>query len=140
MIAQVTDAVASLKSDAATCAAALASATATLATQARQRAEGLVDTAVRAGRIASKDTDTRGFWVDALIRDETKTVKALDALAINPVLARLTHGGDGDGKDTQANISAQQEQKLAAVRAANPAADFATAYAKAKAENSSLFV
>jgi len=108
-----------------------------LATQARQRAESLVDGAVRAGRIPAKDTESRGFWVDALIRDEAKAVKALDALPINPVLARLVPGADTATEP--ASLIARQEQKLAAVRAAHPAADFGTIYAKAKAEAPDLF-
>jgi phage I-like protein len=108
-----------------------------MATQARHRAEAHVDAAVRAGRLPAKDTDTRGFWVDALLRDETKAVKALEFLTINPVLARLTTGTDDT--TTPASLITRQEQKLAAIRAAHPSADFQTIYAKAKAESPDLF-
>ena len=64
-------------------------------------------------------------------------MKALDALPINPVLARLTGGTDEAANP--ASLLTRQEQKLAAVRAAHPAADFSTIYAKAKAESPDLF-
>ncbi len=130
LVAQITRSVASLKSE-------ISDLKSSLAAQARQRAESLVDAAVRAGRLAAKDADARGFWVDALIRDEAKAVKALDALAINPVLARLVT--DGESATAPASLYARQEQKLAAVRAAHPCADFQTIYAKAKAESPDLF-
>ena len=130
MVAQVTRSVSGLKGQ-------IADLKATQATQARQRAEGLVDGAVRAGRIAAKDADSRAFWVEAVLRDEGKAVKALDALPVNPVLARLTTGAEEPGQ--VGSLLVRQEQKLAAVRAANPGADFAAVYAKAKAEEPGLF-
>lgn len=130
LVSQVSRTVGSLKSE-------LSDLKSTIATQARQRAEAMVDAAVHAGRLPAKDTDARGFWVDALIRDEAKAVKALDALAVNPVLARLTPGGDPVADP--ANLTTRQEQKLAAVRASNPGADFQAIYAKAKAEAPELF-
>ena len=130
LVTQVSRSVGSLKSE-------ITDLKSTLATQARQRAESLVDAAVRAGRLPAKDTDARGFWVDALLRDEAKAVKALDALTINPVLARLTPGHEDAANPS--NLIKRQEQKLAAVRAAHPSADFQTIYAKAKAEAPELF-
>ena len=130
LVSQVSRSVSALKSQ-------VSDLQANLATQARQRAESLVDAAVHAGRLPAKDTDARGFWVDALIRDEAKAVKALDALAVNPVLARLTPGGDPAADPS--HLITRQEQKLAAVRAANPGADFPSIYAKAKAESPELF-
>jgi len=130
LVSQVSRSVSALKSQ-------VSDLQASLATQARQRAESLVDAAVHAGRLPAKDTDARGFWVDALIRDEAKAVKALDALAVNPVLARLTPGGDPAADPS--HLITRQEQKLAAVRAANPGADFPSIYAKAKAESPELF-
>ncbi len=130
LVSQVSRSVSALKSQ-------VSDLQASLATQARQRAESLVDAAVHAGRLPAKDTDARGFWVDALIRDEAKAVKALDALAVNPVLARLIPGGDPAADPS--NLITRQEQKLAAVRAANPGADFPAIYAKAKAESPDLF-
>ena len=130
LVSQVSRSVSALKSQ-------VSDLQASIATQARQRAESLVDAAVHAGRLPAKDTDARGFWVDALIRDEAKAVKALDALTINPVLARLTPGHEDAANP--ANLITRQEQKLAAVRAAHPSADFQTIYAKAKAEAPELF-
>ncbi len=130
LVAQLTTSVGALKSE-------ISNLKSSLATQARQRADAFVDGAVRAGRIAAKDTDTRGFWAEAILRDESKAVKALDALPINPVLARLTGGTDEAANP--ASLLTRQEQKLAAVRAAHPAADFSTIYAKAKAESPDLF-
>jgi phage I-like protein len=130
LVSQVSRSVGSLKSE-------ISDLKSSLATQARQRAESLVDAAVQAGRLPAKDVDARGFWVDALVRDEAKAVKALDALPINPVLARLVTGGDSAAAPAQ--LITRQEQKLAAVRAANPGADFPTIYAKAKAEAPELF-
>ena len=130
LVTQVSRSVSALKSQ-------VSDLQASLTTQARQRAEALVDAAVRAGRLSAKDTDARGFWVDAILRDEAKAVKALDALTINPVLARLTPGHEVAANP--ANLITRQEQKLAAVRAAHPSADFQTIYAKAKAEAPELF-
>jgi phage I-like protein len=130
LVTQVSRSVSALKSQ-------VSDLQASIATQARQRAESLVDAAVRAGRLPAKGTDARGFWVDALLRDEAKAVKALDALTINPVLARLTPGHEDAANP--ANLITRQEQKLAAVRAAHPSADFQTIYAKAKAEAPELF-
>ena len=130
LVTQVSRSVSALKSQ-------VSDLQASLTTQARQRAEALVDAAVRAGRLPAKDTDARGFWVDAILRDEAKAVKALDALTINPVLARLTPGHEDAANP--ANLITRQEQKLAAVRAAHPSADFQTIYAKAKAEAPDLF-
>ena len=130
LVTQVSRSVSALKSQ-------VSDLQASLTTQARQRAEALVDAAVRAGRLPAKDTDARGFWVDAILRDEAKAVKALDALTINPVLARLTPGHEVAANP--ANLITRQEQKLAAVRAAHPSADFQTIYAKAKAEAPELF-
>ena len=131
LVTQVSRSVSALKSQ-------VSDLQASLTTQARQRAEALVDAAVRAGRLPAKDTDARGFWVDAILRDEAKAVKALDALTINPVLARLTPGHEVAANP--ANLITRQEQKLAAVRAAHPSADFQTIYAKAKAEAPELFI
>ncbi|MCX6939714.1 MAG: hypothetical protein NTX09_03070 [Verrucomicrobia bacterium] len=130
LVAQVTRSVAALKSE-------ISNLQSSLATHARQRAESVVDTAVRAGRLAAKDADSRSFWIDAVLRDEAKAVKALDALPVNPVLARLTTGTDTAA--SPASLITRQEQKLAAVRATHPAADFQTIYAKAKADSPDLF-
>lgn len=73
----------------------------------------------------------------AILRDESKAVKALDALPVNPVLTRLISGTEDPANP--ASLLARQEQKLAAVRAAHPTADFSTLYAKAKAESPELF-
>ena len=50
---------------------------------------------------------------------------------------RLTPGHEDAANP--ANLITRQEQKLAAVRAAHPSADFQTIYAKAKAEAPELF-
>ena len=91
LVSQVSRSVSALKSQ-------VSDLQASIATQARQRAESLVDAAVHAGRLPAKDTDARGFWVDALIRDEAKAVKALDALAVNPVLARISEFTNPSGE------------------------------------------
>ena len=130
IVTQLTASVGVLKSE-------ISNLKSSLATQARARAETFVDAAVRAGRLAAKDADTRGFWIDAILRDESKAVKALDALPVNPVLARLT--GGAEDATSPVSLLTRQEQKLAAVRAAHPAADFPTIYAKAKAESPDLF-
>ena len=67
LVTQVTRSVGSLKSE-------ISDLKSSIATHARQRAESFVDTAVRAGRIAAKDSDTRGFWADAILRDESKAI------------------------------------------------------------------
>ena len=57
--------------------------------------------------------------------------------SFNPVLARLTTGTDDT--TTPASLITRQEQKLAAIRATHPSADFQSIYAKAKAESPDLF-
>ena len=101
------------------------------------RATSQVEAAVNAGRIAPADEDAKGFWQDALIRDEAKAVKALDALPINPVLAKVT-GGD-DPQSGLLDKMSLQKKKLAEVQAANPQADFQTVFAKAQTESPDLF-
>ena len=103
----------------------------------KARAASHVEAAVNAGRIAPKDEDAKAFWQDALIRDEAKAVKALEALPVNPVLAKVTDGDDP--KSGLLDKMALQKKKLAEVQAANPAADFQTIFAKAQAEAPDLF-
>ncbi|MDG1302318.1 MAG: phage protease, partial [Opitutae bacterium] len=107
----------------------------TAAVQAR--ANTLVETAVQAGRIAPKDEDTKSFWLESLIRDEAKAVKALEALPSNPVLATVTAGEDP--KHGLLDKMSLQTKKLAEVQAANPQADFQTVFAKAQTEAPDLF-
>ena len=103
----------------------------------KARAKSLIESAVNAGRIAPKDEDAKAFWQDALIRDEAKAVKTLEALPVNPVLAKVT-----EGDDTKSGLLDKmhlQQKKLAEVQAANPQADFQTIFAKAQAEAPDLF-
>ena len=103
----------------------------------KARAASHVEAAVNAGRIAPKDDDAKAFWQDALIRDEAKAVKALDALPVNPVLAKVT-----DGEDPKSGLLDKmqlQQKKLSEVQAAHPGADFQTIFAKAQAEAPDLF-
>lgn len=107
------------------------------ANAAQARAQSHIDQAVNAGRIAPADESTKAFWLDSLIRDEPSAIKALESLPANPVLAKVT-----DGADPRAGAldqMKQQQQKLAAVRAANPTADFQTIFAKAQSEAPDLF-
>ncbi len=103
----------------------------------KARATSQVEAAVNAGRIAPADTDTRTFWQDALIRDEAKAVKALEALPVNPVLAKVTDGDDP--KSGLLDKMQLQQKKLAEVQAAHPGADFQTVFAKAQSEAPDLF-
>jgi hypothetical protein len=101
------------------------------------RATSQIEAAVKAGRLAPADTDAKAFWQDALIRDEAKAVKALEALPINPVLAKVTDGDDP--KNGLLDKMHLQQKKLAEVSAANPQADFQTIFAKAQTEAPDLF-
>ncbi len=132
LVAQLTRSVGTLKSE-------ISDLRSSLATQARQRAEAHLATAIKAGRIPAKDTDSHAFWTDALLRDEAKAIKALEALPENPALARVVPEGT-DTPAGSASLLVRQEQKLAAVRAAHPGADFSTIYAKAKSESPELFI
>jgi phage I-like protein len=131
LVSQVTRSVGSLKSQ-------VTDLQSTIATQARQRAEAHLATAIKAGRVAAKDADAHAFWTDALLRDEAKAIKALESLPAASVLDRIVPAGT-DAPTGPASVLARQEQKLAAVRAAHPSADFQTIYAKAKAEAPELF-
>src|SRR5690606_7308803 len=55
----------------------------------RAKAEARVDAAIQVGRIAPKDDTAKGFWVDALVRDEEKAAQALEALPVNPAFATI---------------------------------------------------
>ena len=101
------------------------------------RATSQIEAAVNAGRIAPADTDAKSFWLESLIRDEAKAVKALEALPSHPVLATVTAG-----EDAQSGLLDKmtlQTKKLAEVHAANPQADFQTVFAKAQTESPDLF-
>jgi phage I-like protein len=101
------------------------------------RASSQIEAAVNAGRIAPADTDAKSFWLESLIRDEAKAVKALEALPSHPVLATVTAG-----EDAQSGLldkMSLQTKKLAEVHAANPQADFQTVFAKAQTESPDLF-
>jgi len=101
------------------------------------RATSQIEAAVNAGRIAPADTDAKSFWLESLIRDEAKAVKALEALPSHPVLATVTAG-----EDAQSGLLDKmtlQTKKLAEVQAANPQADFQTVFAKAQTEAPDLF-
>ena len=101
------------------------------------RATSHVEAAVKAGRLAPADEDAKAFWQDALIRDEPKAVKALEALPTNPVLETVTTGADT--KTGAISKMSLQQKKLAEVHAANPQADFQTVFAKAQTESPDLF-
>jgi len=103
----------------------------------KARAESLVETAVKAGRLAPADSEAKSFWLDALIRDEAKAVKALEALPVNPVLQSVT--GGSDPKAGALDKMEQQKKALATVQAANPGAPFDVVFSKAQAENPGLF-
>ena len=103
----------------------------------KARAASHVEAAVNAGRIAPKDEDAKAFWQEALIRDEAKAVKALEALPVNPILAKVTDGDDP--KSGLLDKMQLQQKKLAEVSAASPGADFQTVFAKAQSEAPDLF-
>lgn len=103
----------------------------------KAHAESLIESAVNAGRIAPKDEDAKAFWQDALIRDEAKAVKALEALPVNPVLAKVTE--DDDPKSGLLDKMQLQQKKLAEVQAGNPQANFQTIFSKAQSEAPDLF-
>ena len=101
------------------------------------RATSHVEAAVKAGRLAPADKEAKSFWQDALIRDEPKAVKAIEALPINPVLAKVTDGDDP--KSGLLDKMQLQQKKLAEIQAANPQADFQAVFAKAQTESPDLF-
>jgi phage I-like protein len=103
----------------------------------KARATSQVDTAIKAGRIAPSDADAKTFWTESLLRNEARAVKALEALPINPVLAKVTDGDDP--KNGLLDKMQLQKKKLAEVSAANPQADFQAVFAKAQTEAPDLF-
>jgi phage I-like protein len=131
LVAQVTASAGSLRSE-------IAALKTSLETQAHQRADASVEAAIKAGRLPAKDADARAFWVEALLRDEPRAIKALEALPAPAVLGRVLPQA-GEHPSGPASALSRQEQKIAAIRAAYPSADFATIYAKAKAEDPDLF-
>jgi len=102
----------------------------------KARAAAHVEAAVTAGRIAP-NADTKTFWQESLIRDEPAALKALEALPINPVLAKVTDGDDP--KNGLLDKMSLQQKKLAEVQAAHPGADFQTIFAKAQTEAPDIF-
>lgn len=102
-----------------------------------KRAEAALVDAINAGRIFPGDTSTKAFWLSALLRDRESAVNALEALPVNPVLAKVT---DGDAPKSGLLDKMQlQQKKLTEVQAANPQADFQTIFAKAQSEAPDLF-
>lgn len=104
----------------------------------RAKAEARVEAAIQAGRLAPKDENTKGFWIDALTRDEAKAIQALEALPVNPAFATVVTARDAGNGPVQ-NQEALQLKKLNDLRAANPGANFDTIFAKAQAEAPELF-
>jgi hypothetical protein len=102
-----------------------------------KQATAHVEAAIQAGRLAPNDADAKAFWTEALLRDEPKAVKALEALPTNPVLAKVTDGDDP--KSGLLDKMQLQQKKLADVQAAHPQADFQTIFAKAQSEAPDLF-
>jgi hypothetical protein len=102
----------------------------------KARAVSQVEAAIKAGRIAP-NADTKTFWQEALVRNESAALKALEALPINPVLAKVTDGDDP--KNGLLDKMHLQQKKLAEVQVANPQADFQTIFSKAQSEAPDLF-
>jgi len=130
LVAQVTRSVTALR-------AKVTDLESTIATQAKARAESLLADAVKAGRLPPADAAVHGFWLEALTRDESRTIKALAALPINAVLAQITAASHD--QSTPRDLMAAQQRKLAEVRASNPDADFSVIFAKAQTESPELF-
>jgi phage I-like protein len=103
----------------------------------RAKAQQRVIDAVKAGRIAPTDTESRKFWEAALVDNERAAVHALESIQPHSVLSRITPSDDGKARPR--DLMAAQQKKLAEVRAAQPEADFATIFAKAAAEAPELF-
>jgi hypothetical protein len=103
----------------------------------RAKAQQRVIDAVKAGRIAPTDTESRKFWEAALVENEQAAVHALESIQPHSVLSRITPSDDGQARPR--DLMAAQQKKLAEVRAAQPEADFATIFAKAAAESPKLF-
>lgn len=137
VVTQVTRSVTSLKSEISNLKSSVAELEKERTDAIRAKAQQRVIDAVKAGRIAPTDTETRKFWETALIENETVAVHALESIQPNSVLSRITPSEDGKARPR--DLMAAQQKKLAEVRAAHPDADFATIFAKAAAEAPELF-
>lgn len=100
----------------ATVKASLAAAEADLQKEREARADDAIAAAVKAQRIAPKDTETITFYRDALLRDHTAAVKALQKL---PAIVPADSGADTPGaKGTpNADDEAAENARYATVRA-----------------------
>lgn len=103
----------------------------------KAKAADCVEAAIKAGRIAPKDEQARAFWIDAYQRDPAAAAKAIEAIPVNPVLAKVAAVDDpAPGILDRMQL---QQKKIAEVQAANPGADFQTVFTKAHADDPQLF-
>ena len=103
-----------------------------------KQAKAILAKAVEGGKLAPLDAKAQDFWLRTIVQDPEAAGKALEALPSNPVLAKVTEGGD-DPKFGLLDKMALQKKKLAEVQATNPQADFPSIFAKAQSEAPDLF-
>lgn len=118
---------ASRASELATVKASLAAAEAELQKEREARADDAIAAAVKAQRIAPKDTETITFYRDALLRDHTAAVKALQKL---PAIVPADSGADTPGAKGTPNAAdaekaeneryARVSARAAAMKATHP--------------------
>ncbi len=105
---------------------------------AKTRAEGLVEAAVREGRIPSKDSKTREFWVNSIVTAGAPAEEALRASPVNPALVVQAREVKAASSQT-GDKSAEQNRVVGEYRAKNAGTSYADAWAACAGENPELF-
>lgn len=100
----------------------------------QKRAEGLVATAVKEGKIAAKDAKTQKFYTDAITAGSADAEEVLAGLAVRPEFKETVQGGEEPGKTTETF-----EAKIKAKMEADPKLEYPVAAAIAASENPDLY-
>lgn len=106
---------------------------------AKTRAEGLVEAAVREGRIPAKDTKTRDYWVNSIVTAGAPAEEALKAAPVNPALTVQARETTRTAVTAGADVVSAQNAEIASVRASNPKLSYADAFSQAARQKPDLF-
>jgi phage I-like protein len=96
----------------------------------KRRAEGLVQQAVKDGKIAAKDSKTQSFYTNAILASGADAEEILSGLAVRPEFKTAVQGGEQRAQPEE-GFEAQVKAKMAA----DSKIDFAEASAIAAREN-----
>lgn len=107
---------------------------------ATERAKTLVESAVQAGKLAPKDTDSHQFFIEAIAGGNASAEKTLAALPVNAKLAETVKvEAKKEAPDGSQAIAAKQSAKVDAIKAGNPKLTHDQAWERAAQEDPELF-